>query len=87
MRILSIDAWGNQDDGYEWNQWYYIGDTQSCDTKEQCIDALIDAGYVARESRGVALQTLELEDDHYNAVLCDRVTGRPLYAFEYGAAI
>jgi hypothetical protein len=20
--VLSIDAWGNETDGYEWNQWF-----------------------------------------------------------------
>ena len=24
MRVLSIDAWGNKEDGYEWNQWWRL---------------------------------------------------------------
>jgi hypothetical protein len=23
--VLSIDAWGNETDGYEWNQWFNVG--------------------------------------------------------------
>jgi hypothetical protein len=23
--VLSIDAWGNLEDGYEWNQWFNVG--------------------------------------------------------------
>ena len=23
--VLSIDAWGNSEEGYEWNQWFHVG--------------------------------------------------------------
>jgi len=26
--ILSIDAWGNKKDGYEWNQWFNVGNIE-----------------------------------------------------------
>ncbi len=31
MRILSIDAWGNKQDGYEWNQWFNVGTIEKKD--------------------------------------------------------
>lgn len=23
--VLSIDAWGNNEEGYDWNAWYRVG--------------------------------------------------------------
>ena len=31
MKVLSIDAWGNKKDGYEWNNWFNVGTIEKQD--------------------------------------------------------
>lgn len=79
MRVLSIDAWGNKEDGYEWNQWWEIGRIP-VDTPN---DQLLVAAHAA-----FIFDKPELPDgyalvgDGFNMVIEDSATGCPLYAFE-----
>lgn len=54
VSILSIDAWGNADDGFEWNAWYKIGE---CDPEiasrkpAEIIEYLIGEGILSDMAR------------------------------------
>ena len=26
MKVLSIDAWGSKEEGYQWNNWFLVGE-------------------------------------------------------------
>lgn len=79
MTVLSIDAWGNSEDGYEWNEWWSMGRIPA-DTPN---DQLIVAAHAAFIFTHPELPPeLELVSDGYNMVVQNRETGKPLYAFE-----
>lgn len=84
VSILSIDAWGNADDGFEWNAWYKIGE---CDPEvasrkpAEIVEYLIGENILSDMARTLAT----VEDDQYNMVICD-ADGRPCYAIAYGEA-
>jgi hypothetical protein len=82
FKILSIDAWGNQDDGYEWNNWHKVGSWSSIPkTDKGILKKMIADGYLTQK----ALTGCVVEDDQYNYVICDKKTGEPLFAIEYGS--
>ncbi len=83
--VLSIDAWGNQEDGYEWNQWYKVGTIEiDLDAENRdIIRAMVDAGYLT----AAGLESAEVEDDGYNIVILDKETREPVFAIEYGSTI
>ena len=85
MKVLSIDAWGNEEGGWDWNNWFKIGEI----SKEE-FEALKNDkdfrlwfkrnGYTTTANK----RQVTIDDDQYNIVLCDAEDGRPLYAIEYG---
>ena len=79
--VLSIDAWGNQEDGYDWNQWFNVGtiDLDLDDENRDIIRAMVNAGYLTAAGLDVA----EVEDDGYNIVIVDKETREPVFAIEY----
>lgn len=79
--VLSIDAWGNPDEGYTWNQWFHVGtiDLDPDDENRNIIRAMVDAGYLT----AAALESAAVEDDDYNLVIIDKETGEPVFAIEY----
>ena len=84
MNVLSIDAWGNLEEGYEWNAWYKVGEItkeefERVDREEGFIQWFIENNYVWDDP-----QWLEIEDDQYNIVIKDKETQEPLFAIEYG---
>ena len=84
MKILSIDAWGSEEEGYDWNAWYNVG-TISKEEFEALKDYdfitwFIDNGFLLNVYNAYAMY-----DDDYNIVITDKKTGKPLYAIEYGA--
>ena len=83
--VLSIDAWGNQEDGYDWNQWFHVGtiDIDLDDENRDIIRAMVNAGYLTKAGLDVA----EVEDDGYNIVILDKETREPVFAIEYGPTI
>lgn len=84
VSILSIDAWGNAEDGFEWNAWYKIGEApiEVCDRKPaEVIEYLIGEGILSDAARTLAT----VEDDQYNIVICDE-DSRPCFAIAYGEA-
>jgi hypothetical protein len=83
--VLSIDAWGNLEDGYEWNQWFNVGsiDLDLDAENRQIIQAMVNAGYLT----ALALESAEVEDDGFNIVIIDKETREPVFAIEYGPTI
>ena len=83
--VLSIDAWGNQEDGYEWNNWHKVGmiDLDLNQPDQNLIQTMIDAEYLKPASIDLAA----VEDDGYNIVIVDKKTGEPVFAIEYGSTI
>lgn len=82
-KVLSIDAWADGDDGWTWNAWYNAGaialDINSED--EAILEAMVDEGYITQLGASLSM----VEDDGYNLIICHVVSGRPLYAIEYGS--
>jgi hypothetical protein len=83
--VLSIDAWGNLEDGYEWNQWFNVGSIDlDLDAEDRdIIRAMVNAGYLT----ALALESAEVEDDGFNIVILDKETREPVFAIEYGPTI
>jgi hypothetical protein len=79
--VLSIDAWGNLEDGYDWNACYKVGsiDLDLDGEDRQIIQAMVAAGYLT----ALALESAEVEDDGFNIVILDKETREPVYAIEY----
>ena len=82
-KVLSIDAWGNSDEGYEWNNWFNVGNvTLDIDANKQVIlEAMHNAGFITNATGG------DVDDDGYNLVIVDKATTEPLFAIEYGSTI
>lgn len=83
MRTLAIDAWGNQDEGYDWNAWYdmkenYTGDIEDDKAMQEHLLQFIRIEFQ---------DSVYFEDDGYNYILCVSDTGEPIYAIEYGAEL
>jgi hypothetical protein len=84
MRVLSIDAWGNNEGGYEWNSWCCVGnisveDFDGLTTDKYVADWFYRNGFTTTSD----LRKVSIEDDQYNIVILERKTQRPLYAIEY----
>lgn len=88
FKVLSIDAWGNSRDGYEWNQWFNAGELElpSMDTLDRprtVLREMRDQGFLSDYSKG----RVYLNDDQYNIVVHNRNTHEPIFAIEYGNKI
>ena len=73
VSILSIDAWANGP-GWTWNNWHKIGEIQlptfeALTGDDQILAWLISEGYLKST---VTLADIEIDDDQYNVVICDR---------------
>ena len=82
-KVLSIDAWGNCEDGYEWNNWFDVGSIEIDinSSESEIMQAMFDADYITDSNGGY------VNDDQYNLVICDKKTEEPLFAIEYGSTI
>lgn len=85
MKVLSIDAWGNKNDGYEWNNWFNVGTIdkevfESLKTDKQIAQWFCDNDYTTNSD----MRMITIYDDQYNIVICKKKTGQPLFAIEYG---
>ena len=92
--ILSIDAWGNKNEGYDWNSWHKVGtidkgmldyltNSEHYDNAAQdrnLITYMIENGYIKAGSE----ELVSVEDDQYNIVFCAKESGEPFFAIEYG---
>lgn len=85
MKVLSIDAWGNKKDGYEWNNWFTVGEISKEDFENLKTDKDIaiwfcENGFTVNSD----MRQILIDDDQYNIVIIEKKTGRPLFAIEYG---
>lgn len=81
-RILSVDCWGNARDGFEWNNWYHVGEFPADlidASPRRILKYLRDENFLSSLSAG----RVALYDDQYNLCVTDR-SGRTLFAIEYG---
>lgn len=84
MNILSIDAWSNGDDGWDWNAWYKVGtlakqEFERIKKEEGFISFFIMNEYIIGKP-----YLFDLNDDGYNIVILNKETHEPLFAIEYG---
>jgi len=82
-KVLSIDAWGNEDEGYDWNRWFDAGtiDLVSIDDNDLVLNEMHHQGFIR------SVEGFDIEDDQYNLVIVDKATREPLFAVEYGQYI
>jgi len=85
MKILSIDAWREPEGGWNWNQWYTVGNIDKSDfenlkTARATIKWFRESGFISDYSKG----RVAIDDDGYNVVVCDKNTHEPVFAIEYG---
>lgn len=82
-KILSIDAWGNENEGYEWNNWFNVGEITLPlnPSNDQILNCAKNAGYITQIEGG------DIEDDQYNYVIVDKNSREPIFAIEYGSTI
>ena len=82
-KVLSIDAWGNEDGGYDWNQWFNAGtiELHTIEDDDWVLHEMASQGFI----RGV--EGYDIEDDQYNLVIVDKASREPLFAIEYGQYI
>lgn len=83
LNILSIDAWGNEEEGWEWNAWYKIDvitqeEFESLNVSNY-INWFIEKGYIREND----IDLVFINDDGCNIILCDAETKEPLYAIDY----
>lgn len=85
MKVLSIDAWGNKKDGFDWNNWFNVGSIEKTDfealkTDKQIAVWFCENGFTTTSD----MRKITIDDDSYNIVICEKRTGQPLFAIEYG---
>lgn len=81
--ILSIDAWAEPENSWNWNNWHKVGEIVLEDipkTNRAIIMYMRKKGYLSDKSKG----RVTVEDDGYSLVIIHKSTGRPLFAIEYG---
>lgn len=77
--VISIDAWGNKEEGYEWNTWYKIDTFDgNINNEQEVLNFFLD---MIKESWH---DKLYIYDDQYNLVLKVIDTDEPIYAIAYG---
>ena len=85
LKVLSIDAWGSKEEGYQWNNWFLVGeiakeDFEKLKTDKEYATWFMDNGFTNTDD----MRKIIIEDDQYNIVICEKKTGRPIFAIEYG---
>lgn len=86
VSILSIEAWGNKREGYQWNSWYKRGSIEVDlipSTNRGILKLMRSMGHLSAFSAG----KVAVEDDGYNIVIVDRSSMEPLFAIAYGEAL
>ena len=83
FKVLSIDAWGNQDDGYDWNNWSNVGNVTIDLNADNLtiLQTMEKEGYITNANLG------DIDDDGYNLVIIHKHTQEPIFAIEYGSTL
>lgn len=85
MKVLSIDAWGNKEDGYEWNSWYNVGEInkeefENLKTDKQIAKWFKDNDFTTSDD----MRQIVVKDGSFNIVICEKKSDKPLFVIEYG---
>ena len=86
MKILSIVAWAGEEKGtWDWDNWFNVGEIskeefETLKTDKQIATWFMENGYTTNDD----MRSITIDDDQYNIVLCEKKTGQPLFAIEYG---
>jgi hypothetical protein len=84
MKILSIEAWANED-GWSWNSWSVVGDISKRDFEKLTTDKKVAVWMYDNDFTTTSdMRKILIEDDGHNVVLCEKKSRRPIYAIEYG---
>lgn len=81
--VLSLDVWGNADDGWEVNAAYFTGtriEFDSIDDEKAIVDALIEADILIP---GASADGLEIEGDEYMLFISDVEDGCPIVHLQH----
>lgn len=79
--VLSIDAWADGEEGWNWNQWFSLPDRLPAELLSD--DAKIIAWFIDRGMLILNADRVYIYDDQYNKVVCYAATHEPLFAVEY----
>ena len=85
MKVLSIDAWACEENTWNWNNSFTVGeiskeDFEKLETDQDYASWFYENGFTSSAD----MRRILIEDDQYNIVICEKKTGQPLFAIEYG---
>lgn len=77
-RVTSLDVWGNEEDGFEINDWFNVGYIDLPDAATSAaISALIKGGYLKAEAATLA-EADECSSEGFIEIR-EKATGRPVF--------
>ena len=90
MKILSIDAWADGENGWTWNNWYEVSNITEDKfdilyNRELMEDHAFTDWFIEQGFLNTPNTKYYTDDDGYNIIICFAETMKPLYAIEYGA--
>lgn len=80
--VYDLDVWGNEEDGYEVNDWWAVGELSFTDMEIQddkvILEKMKKSGYLATSD----MRKLEVVADYGFIEIVERKTGKYLYNLE-----
>lgn len=80
--VYDLDVWGNEEDGYEVNDWWAVGELSFTDMEIQddkvILEKMKKAGYLKTSD----MRKLEVVADYGFIEIMERKTGKYLYNLE-----
>lgn len=80
--VYDLDVWGNEEDGYEVNDWWAVGELSFTDMEIQddkvILEKMKKAGYLKTSD----MRKLEVVADYGFIQIVERKTGKYLYNLE-----
>ena len=80
--VYDLDVWGNEEDGYEVNDWWAVGELSFTDMEIQddkvILEKMKKAGYLKTSD----MRELEIVADYGFIEIVERKTGKYLYNLE-----
>lgn len=80
--VYDLDVWGNEEDGYEVNDWWAVGELNFTDMEIQddkvILEKMKKAGYLKTSD----MRKLEVVADYGFIEIVERKTGKYLYNLE-----
>ena len=81
-RVLALDVWGNEDDGWEVNQWFYTDNFIHLNENWDIEELLKELKGECLLREFVTVEYLEVEERGERIFIESKVTGEPLYWLE-----